>query len=252
VGRKNIINITVDEMHMLVIIALIFAGQSIGALIGLIWKPSERFLRLSLSFAASMMVGISLLQLIPESLNLLSTGLVGACFLAGVVVMYALSQILPHIHPELSRVESINKTALMLTVGIALHNIPEGLAIGSGFAIAGSLGLAIALAIAAQDVPENIATIIPLYGVTNSRLKAFAITLGTILFELIGFILAYYILKDVSGSLLGAALALAAGFMTQISFHELMPEARISEYPWESLASIILGLICVLLTEVLI
>jgi len=239
-------------MHMLIIVALIFAGQSIGALIGLIYKPNERFLRLSLSFAASMMVGISLLQLIPESLNMLSIELVGASFLAGVVMMYGLNLILPHIHPEFNEIESINRTALMLTAGIALHNIPEGLAIGSGFAVASSLGLAIALTIAAQDVPENIATIIPLYGVTNSRFKSFAITLCTIFFELTGFILAYYILKDVSSGLLGAALALAAGFMTQISFHELIPEAHVSEYPLQSMVSISLGLVCVLLTGVLI
>ncbi len=238
-------------MQMFIIIFLIFAGQTIGALSGLIWRPGEKFLRLSLSFAASMMVGISLLQLVPEAMKLVSVGVTVVSFFGGVFIMFVFNWIIPHIHPEFSEMESLKKTALMLTVGIALHNLPEGLAIGSGFAVAGSVGLAIALGIAAQDVPENIATIIPLYAVTKSRVKSFAITAATIFFELAGFILAYSVLKDGSPELLGVSLALAAGFMTQISFHELIPEAQIRKYPAASAASIILGLICVLLMGLL-
>ncbi len=238
-------------MGVLTIISLIFAGQTVGALTGLIWKPGEKFLRLSLSFAASMMVGISLLQLVPEALGLVSAEVAVAAFFSGVLIMSAINWVIPHMHPGFGRMDSLQKTALMLTVGIALHNLPEGLAIGSGFAVTGSLGLVVALGIAVQDVPENIATIIPLYAVTKSRVKSFAITSLTIMFELAGFIVAYFILKDVSPGMLGGSLAMAAGFMTHISFHELIPEARIRECPAASAASILLGLACVMLTGLL-
>ena len=88
-------------------------------------------------------------------------------------------------------------------------------------------GVVIALGIALQDVPENIATIVHLYGLTKKRIKSFLITTATILFELLGFILGYYLLKEISLNWLGASLAMAAGFMVYISIEELIPAAQI-------------------------
>jgi zinc transporter ZupT len=62
----------------------------------------------------------------------------------------------------------------------------------------------IALGIATQDVPENVATIVPLYGLTKKRTKSFIITTGTILFEVLGFIIGYFILRGATTNLLGA------------------------------------------------
>ena len=117
----------------------------------------------------------------------------------------------------------------MLVIGMALHNLPEGLAIGAGLAVSPTLGIMIAIGIALQDAPENIATIVPLYALTKKRLKSFIITTGTVLFEVIGFAFGYFILKGAMPELLGSSLALAAGFMTYISVEELIPAARIKQ-----------------------
>ena len=135
----------------------------------------------------------------------------------------------------------------MLVIGMALHNIPEGLAIGVGFVINPVLGITIALGIAAQDVPENIATIVPLYGLTRKKMKSFLIVTVTILFELLGFLLGYYVLQGSSLNLLGASLALAAGFMTYISVDELIPAARIKQNPKVGFTSLASGALCSLL-----
>jgi len=224
-------------------------GQTLGCLIGLIKKPEEDILRGSLAFAASMMLGISFFQLIPESLKITSSFLVIISFLLGIVVFRIIDRILPHINPELLKKEkpSVKRSVIMLVIGMALHNIPEGLAIGIGFVLKPQLGVMIALGIAAQDVPENIATIVPLYSLTKKRMKSFIITTATILFELIGFIFGYYILKGASADLLGCSLALAAGFMAYISIEELIPAAQIKENLKVGIISLILGLLCVLL-----
>ena len=163
--------------------------------------------------------------------------------------MRIVDQILPHINPELLKKEkpSVRRSVTMLVIGMALHNLPEGLAIGVGFALTPALGIMIAVGIAAQDVPENVATIVPLYALTKKKMKSFIITTGTILFEVIGFILGYYILKGTSPNLLGASLACAAGFMTYISLEELIPAARIKENLKIGLISLALGVIVVLL-----
>ncbi len=235
------------------IIFLIFAGQTLGSLVGLIKKPSKTILHGSLAFAASMMILISFFQLIPEGLEHAPAYLIILSFFAGIGMMYPVDKLVPHINPEMGKKEkpSIKRTTTMLVIGIALHNIPEGLAIGIGFALAPHLGIIIALGIAMQDVPENIATIVPLYAVTKKKAKSFFITTGTILFELLGFILGYFTLKDMPLSILGASLALAGGFMVYISVEELIPSANIRKYPKICIISMILGAICVGLTSLI-
>lgn len=239
---------------LLLIMLLIFVGQTVGSLVGLIKKPKRTFLYASLSFAAAMMLGISFLQLIPEDLKIASFHLVAASFFLGMVIMWIVDRLLPHINPQLLKKEkpSVKRSVTMLVIGMALHNLPEGLAIGAGFSLEPGLGVMIALGIAAQDVPENIATIVPLYGLTKKRMRSFIITTATILFEVLGFILGYYILKGTSPELLGASLALAAGFMAYISVEELIPAAQIKKHPKTGIASFILGVLCVLLISLLV
>ncbi|PIU30230.1 hypothetical protein COT07_01745 [Candidatus Woesearchaeota archaeon CG07_land_8_20_14_0_80_44_23] len=234
---------------ILVIISLIFIGQVLGSLIGLIKRPNKKVLYGSLAFAASIMLGISFFGLIPESLKITPFYLVIIAFFLGIGIMWIVDKILPHLNPQLMKKEKpcVKRSVTMLVIGIALHNLPEGLAIGAGFALTPGFGIMIALGIAAQDVPENIATIVPLYGLTRNRIKSFFITTSTILFEVIGFILGYYILKGMFLNLLGASLALAAGFMVYISVEELIPGAQIKQNPKAGIIGLVLGIICVLL-----
>jgi len=238
---------------LLLILFLIFTGQTLGSLIGLIKKPGKVALYGSLSFAASMMIAISFVQLIPEGLKYAPIFLIAISFFAGITIMWIVDRLLPHINPELIKKEkpSVEKSVTMLVIGIALHNIPEGLAIGVGFTITAKLGIAIALAIAIQDLPENIATIVPLYNLIKKRVKAFIILITTVLFEVAGFILGYLALKGMSLSWLGASLALAAGFMVYISVEELIPSAQVTRYPKMAGAAMIFGVICVLLTSMI-
>jgi len=235
--------------NILLIVFLIFAGQTLGCLVGLIKKPKKTILYGSLAFAASMMLGISFFQLIPEGMKITPFCLIVISFFLGIVIMWIVDKSLPHINPELMKKEkpSVKRSVTMLVVGMALHNIPEGLAIGIGFALTPTLGLMIALGIAAQDVPENIATIVPLYVLTKKKIKSFVIVTITILFELLGFILGYYFLREMPTFLLGMSLVVAAGFMTYISIEELIPAAQIKQNLKVGLSGLILGLICVLL-----
>lgn len=47
------------------------------------------------------------------------------------------------------------KTGIIVSIGLALHNFPEGLAIGSGFGASLKLGYSLALAILLHDIPER-------------------------------------------------------------------------------------------------
>ena len=232
-----------------VIVFLIFVGQTLGALIGLVKKPSKSFLYYSLAFAGAMMIGISIFELIPEALETAPYYYALIGFLIGVLAIIAIDRTLPHINPQLGKKEkpNIERSVTMLVTGIALHNIPEGLAIGIGYALDPALGLLIAVGIAMQDIPENIATIVPLYAITGKKMKSFAILVGTVLFEVFGFVLGCFLLCDMPSSVLSIALGTAAGIMLYISFEELLPAAELRENPYKKAATLLLGLVLVAL-----
>ena len=50
---------------------------------------------------------------------------------------------------------SLLKTGIIVSIGLAIHNFPEGLAIGSGFEASMKLGLSLAIAICLHDIPEG-------------------------------------------------------------------------------------------------
>ena len=71
------------------------------------------------------------------------------------------------------------------------------------------------------------------------------------MFELLGFIFGYWFLKETSLDLLGASLALAAGFMSYISVEELIPAAQIRQNLRVGVSGLVLGLACVLVISLL-
>jgi ZIP family zinc transporter len=145
-----------------IILAISALGPIIGSLIGVLKKPKESFMYIMLAFAAGVMLSISFLELIPESIRLSSIPVAGIGLLLGALLMYALDKSIPHIHPELGTQEpghKLKRTAIYLMVGIFLHNFPEGMAMATGAVSDFSITLAIALAIAIHNIPEGMATV---------------------------------------------------------------------------------------------
>jgi ZIP family zinc transporter len=206
-----------------------------------------------MAYAASMMISISILELIPEGLAFAPLWLVATSFFLGMFGFMLLDRILPHIHPEFIKKKEccLKRSVNMLIVGISLHNLPEGLAIGLSFAIDPTMGIFIALAIAIQDIPENIAAIVPLYCINGCKKRSFIIVALTILFEFVGFLLGFFLLKGASLEIIGASLAAAAGLMVYISISELLPAAELRKYPRGGTAFIILGILTIVLLGLL-
>ena len=110
-------------------------------------------------------------------------------------------------------------------ISILLHNLPEGLAIGSSFMSTETLGMTLAIVIGIHNVPEGLAMALSLVG---SRMKISKVILFTIIAGIpmgIGsFIGAYF--GGVFHSLIGVFLALAAGTMMYVVLEEIFPKSR--------------------------
>ena len=124
-----------------------------------------------------------------------------------------------------ARNKNLLKTGIIVSIGLALHNIPEGLAIGSGFDSSTSLGLSLAIAICLHDVPEGISMAVPIKngGMSPIKVMIYVILSGvaTGLGALIG-----AIVGNISIGVIAICLSFAAGAMLYIVTGELIPEAN--------------------------
>ena len=106
-----------------------------------------------------------------------------------------------------------------------------------------TVGIAIAVAIALHNIPEGIAVSVPVYYATGSRRKAFLYSLLSGLAEPLGALLAFAVLMPfINDVVLGAVLAAVAGIMVYISIDELLPAAREYGEPHISIYGMVVGM----------
>jgi len=213
-----------DTIYFILIISIL--GPVIGSLIGVIKKPSYRFMYNLLGFAAGVMLAISFLQLIPQGIELSSLTYAIAGIILGTAAMYALDRLIPHIHPELCKQEQgckLKRTALYLIIGIFLHNFPEGMAIGIGTVTGMKNAIVVALAIAIHNIPEGICTSAPYYYSNKKKLKSFLVSSLTAVPLIVGFFFAHFLYQHISLNLVGMLISATAGIMIYISADELIP-----------------------------
>ena len=138
------------------------------------------------------------------------------------------------------------KTGLLLAIGITIHNIPEGIAVGAGYAHTPEYGLFIAMAILLHNIPEGIATALPLRSSGVCKWDAFRVATASGLAEPIGALLAGVFLNRFD-NFIPAALAFAGGVMVFITLDELIPTAREFGHHHTTALGIIIGSIFVFL-----
>lgn len=123
--------------------------------------------------------------------------------------------------------KSIKRTAILLTLGISLHNFPEGIATFVTASSNTELGFGIALAVALHNIPEGLAVAGPVYAATGSKRTAILWAGISGLAEILGGVLAWLILGSmISPVVMAAIMAAVAGIMVALSVDELMPLAK--------------------------
>ena len=204
-------------------------GTTIGGIIGVFLKnTTNKFLSFILELAAGLMMGIVCFDLIPEAINISNIANVIIGIVLGVITMIICDNLLT-IRFNKKTVEtmgtnSLLKTGIIIGIGLAIHNLPEGLAIGSAYGASIRLGISLALAIALHDIPEGISMSVPM---KNGGMKKTKVILYTILSGLTTGIGAFVgrIVGGISTELVSISLSFAAGAMLYIVSGELVPES---------------------------
>lgn len=211
------------------VLAVAVAGPVIGSALGVAFPPGRRATGDMLAFAAGAMLGISLLELLPESL--MKCGLAGSAagLAIGLLAMAALEGTVPR-PPVGEAREELERASLLMILGIFLHNLPEGMAMAGAGSMEDPRALVtVALAIAVHNIPEGICTSAPYYLATGRRLRAFLWSSSTALPVLGGYLLGKTLFRGLGPFAMGVMVASVAGLMIYISCAELLPTAQREE-----------------------
>ena len=181
-------------------------------------------------------------------------------FLLGMGFLLMIDELTPHLHIGTDKPEGmrshLSKTA-MLALAVTIHNLPEGMAVGvvfagsengaSGLSLASALAVSIGIAI--QNVPEGAIISMPMRAAGNSKWKSFIIGSLSGAVEPIGG-LAVVLLASFMTPVLPYMLAFAAGAMFYVVVEELIPEASEGEHSNLSTIGFAIGFVLMMVLDV--
>ena len=137
----------------------------------------------------------------------------------------------------------------LFVFAIALHNLPEGLAIGVAYAgtdIARASALTMGIAI--QDIPEGLVVAVALVAVGYSRVRAVMLAVATGLLEPVGAVLGASIV-EYSILMLPWGLGFAAGAMLFVVSHEIIPESHRKGHEVSATVGLLLGFVLMMFLD---
>ncbi|CAM2755401.1 ZIP family metal transporter [Hathewaya histolytica] len=217
---------SINLVMLLFCLCMSLIGTMIGALIGVSVKnPSEKALGFTLSLASGLMIIVSVFELIPEAIQKINIKHTCMFFLFGVVIILIINYFSYFYFKD-----NTIKMAILIALGIMLHNFPEGIIMGVGFMSGGSLGIKMSILIAIHDIPEGISVAAPLKYSKVSSAKILAYTFLVGFPALIGAIIGM-VIGNISDIAIGGSLSTAAGIMIYVTLFEMIPKSmKLSGY----------------------
>ena len=188
------------------------------------------------SFATGALLGAALLGLLPHAIEASGTvdvHEIGLTLLCGLLVFFVLEKLVlwrhchqdiceghvPHDHHQHGRDAA---SASLILIGDGFHNVLDGVLIAAAFMTDVHLGVVTAIAVTAHEIPQEVGDLAILLHGGMSRARALTLNLLTSVTSVLGGVLAYFLLADVT-RLLPYAIAIAASSFLYIAVADLIP-----------------------------
>lgn len=229
-----------------------------GLIVFLKIKRVEEFISFCLSFSLSVMITISIIELIPDSSFqfiryfgiLKGTILSSIIFIIGVLLVNIINKIIKKNDKSTTSNKNLYRVGILSMIALLLHNFPEGIATFMSSYKDITLGISLGAAIMMHNIPEGISISVPIYYSTGSKKRGVVYSLISGVAEPIGALLTYLLFKNYINDLsLAIVLILVAGIMITLSINKLLPEALRYKKDRYILLGLIVGIISVLISH---
>jgi len=211
---------------MSVLLALIAGlATGLGGIIALLMKNVKNFGSVALGMAGGVMIYVAFAELYPAARTGLSSVhangelLAAVAFLGGASLMALLGRFVPE------RGGFLGRAGLFTFIAIALHNLPEGVAMYLAGASDARLGASVCVAIALHNIPEGIAIAAPLYALGRNGKRAVLAAAACGSFEVLGVLLGSAFAPMFTPFSQGMMMAVVTGVMVFLSLAEIIPSA---------------------------
>lgn len=222
-------------------------------------KPSTLVNMLTIGFASGIMLSASIWSLLFPAIEYSETYFgdffifpVAFGFLFGGIFMVLLDIITGHFS-SLQKDKTRFK-AYKLFTAVTVHNIPEGLSVGFAFgavfATSGNFlpAIMVAVGIALQNFPEGLAVALPMYQTLKSKRKAFVFGSLSGIVEPVFAIFGFFLASELT-FLMPWLLSFSAGAMIYVVIEELLPELHINEKTTVGIWSFMFGFVLMLILD---
>jgi zinc and cadmium transporter len=191
------------------------------------------------SYAVGALLGVSMLALLPTSLEQLPPPRVFSTLLAGILLFFVLEKLVLWRHCHTHDCEVHEGTVLTVLVGDAFHNFVDGAVVAAAVMTSIPLGVTTAVAVAAHEIPQEVGDFAILLNAGYSRGRALWLNVLSSATSAVGAIAAF-VAFDTLPRLLPYFLALAAASFLYVAMADLIPGLHRGRTDASSLRQILL------------
>jgi zinc and cadmium transporter len=206
----------------------------------LLFKPDVRVKLIPwlVSYAVGTLLGVALMDLLPESLETLPPATVFGTLLAGILAFFIFEKLVLWRHCHADHCEMHTAAAPLILVGDAVHNFIDGAVIAAATAVSVPLGVTTAIAVATHEIPQEVGDFAILLGAGYSRLRALWLNVLSGLSAVAGVLLAGVAIEHVP-RVLPYFLPVAAASFLYVAMSDLIPSLHRGPFERSSLRQIL-------------
>jgi len=234
-------------MNVVVILFFCLLGSigSVGLAALILLVPSKvaaRVVPVLVAYATGTLLGAAFLGMIPRALHDLPASGLMPVILAGLVGFFLLEKILLWRHCHDGNCPVHGQSGLLILFGDAFHNFVDGVIIAAAFLTSPELGMAVALAVIAHEIPQELGDFMILIASGYTRIRALLLNALSSSTTLLGGLMALFFLQNVKAAL-PYAMAISAASFIYIALADLIPGHRQKASPASTIWQLVLMLL---------
>ncbi|MGH9144494.1 MAG: ZIP family metal transporter [Vicinamibacterales bacterium] len=191
------------------------------------------------SYAVGALLGVALLDILPEALRFLAPQAVFGTLLVGILVFFTLEKLVLLRHCHTDECEVHDATAPLLFIGDGFHNFIDGAIICSAVMASVPLGVSTAIAVAAHEIPQEVGDVAILLASGYSRGRALLLNVVTGVASIGGALVAFLAVRVIP-SIRPYVLAMSAASLLYIAMSDLIPNLHRGEIDASALRQVLL------------